>query len=96
MSPVEKPPKGYYRSLLPKGKEHMRMADLTSSQPCVGVTFMSVEETEKMAAHFDTLSDPHAAYYADLLRSGKSALILPWPPTGGGKTWAPGELFLRS
>lgn len=82
------PPKGYYRQLLPSNLSNVRLAH--SNVPMQGVS--RIDPTPVLQA-LDASTDEHAPYYANALRNGD---ILAVTETGGGKVWAPGELFFGS
>lgn len=89
-----KPPTGYYRQLLPAQYNHVRIA--FTHTPVVGMVVMG-DLVEPLAKHFDTLTnDPHAAYYADALRSGKTVPVVEPSRASDSYVWKPGELFMRS
>ncbi|MCC7435012.1 MAG: hypothetical protein IT363_10035 [Methanoregulaceae archaeon] len=83
------PPKGYYKQLLPPDLSHVRLA--FSNIPMSGVRKL---DPAPVLAVLDALkSNQHARYYADGIRNGS---ILAVEEVGGGRYWAPGELFFRS
>jgi hypothetical protein len=90
---IKKPPTGYYRKLLPKEQQHIRLA--LTSQPMTGVE-KHLGIVEEMAAYFDTSDDEHAGYYAAALREGTVIPVTPLSQPLKQGTWAPGELFLKS
>lgn len=90
---MNKPTAGYYRQLLPAEMAHIRLA--LTSQPMTGVE-KHTGIVEEMAAYFDRLDDPHAAYYANGLRSGAMVPVTPLAQPLKQGTWAPGELFFKS
>ncbi|VGO12396.1 hypothetical protein PDESU_00948 [Pontiella desulfatans] len=90
---MNKPPKGYYRQLLPAELAHLRLA--LTNQPMTGVE-RHKELAEPLAEYFDKQTDEHAAYYAEGLRSGAMVPVVPLAQISKPGHWAPGELFMKS
>ena len=90
---MNKPPKGYYRQLLPDQLAHLRLA--LTSQPMTGVE-RHAELSTPLAEYFDRQEDAHAAYYARGLRAGTMIPVVPLSQISKPGSWAPGELFMKS
>lgn len=88
---MDKPPAGYYRTLLPQQYSHIRLA--LSNRSMHGVT-RQPEASRALANYFDTLSDKYAPYYAAGLRDGSIIAITENPTID--PDYMPGELFFRS
>ena len=89
---VTTPPPGYYREHMPEAHAAIRLA--RTDRAIVGMVHRP-DLADELAAHFADLADEHAPYYAAALRDGR-LLPVAYPPADTGRTWAPGELFLRS
>jgi len=88
---MTKPPTGHYRKLLPANHQDVKLA--FTDQPMTGVV-RRPDLVVSLVTHFKTLSDSHAAYYAEGLRDG--TIIPVTVAAAADKIWAPGELFLTS